>query len=162
MCIVTFINFVCRRKIEEELEGYALPRATPNKFNDWHQRSNDKVREIDISMIIPTPTTSENNDPSNCIGRGVFGTCYKRLFQGLPVCVKICNYQSERGKQLVQNEAAVLSSLCHPFICWCWGVQTKRIHHTFMVTTLYTIDGINLSLHNLLGSPSSRSIAGRQ
>ena len=56
-----------------------------------------KVREIDISMIIPTPTTSENNDPSNCIGRGVFGTCYKRLFQGLPVCVKICNYQSERA-----------------------------------------------------------------
>ena len=37
------------------------------------------------------------------------------------------------------------------------GVFKQNAYHTFMVTTLYTIDGINLSLHNLLGSPSSRS-----
>ena len=87
--------------IEEELEGYALPRATPNKFNDYHQRSNDKVREIDISMIIPTPFTSENNNPSNCICRSVFGTCYKRLFQGLPVCIKYAINRVKGGSKQV-------------------------------------------------------------
>ena len=152
-------NFVYSRRIEAELDGvadrYLLPRATPDTF--YKQCWGDggkllcKVRHIEPCMLMPNPNATINQ--TNCIGNGVFGACFKHSLQGFPVCVKILNDQTEQGKISLQNEAIALLTLCHPAVCWLWGMQTKSVPY-FLVTTLYTIRGVSLTMHTLL-SPST-------
>ena len=143
--------------VEAELDALdgqrisTVPKATPNKFNKFtHIQPTviNKVREIDLEM------TSSRSEPfifcsEYCIGGGMFGDCYKHYLQGFPVCIKVFKDSSENGKILLQNEAAILSSLCHPSICWLWGMQSK-VAPFYLVLTMYTVGGVSLSLHNLL------------
>lgn len=60
------------------------------------------------------------------IGEGRFGTCTKVFLHGTIVCAKIVHTPSCRAKAAIVHEAAILSKVRHPNICFLMGIQTTQ------------------------------------
>ena len=89
------------------------------------------------------------------LGSGRFGVCKKGYLQGTAVCLKYMNCKNKADEQkLVHREACVLSRLSHPSVCYLHGIQMEGDQCTSLVMSLYVIDDIVVTVHDLLSSDS--------
>ena len=98
------------------------PIRTPNQ-------PRSRVQEIDPEML---SEPSFNEEHQECyIGRGSFGVVKLQVYRGIFVAVKELLPRSL--KEDVQSEAEILSTLCHPFLLYMFGIcTTSRPYKTIM------------------------------
>ena len=100
------------------------------------------MRRIPVELIVHT---------DEILGSGRFGTCKKGFMQGTPVCLKYMDcYDQSVEQKLIHREACVLSQLSHPSICFLHGIQVEDDKCTSLVMSLYVIDGVVVTVHDLI------------
>ena len=100
------------------------------------------MRRIPVELIVHT---------DEILGSGRFGTCKKGFMQGTPVILKYMDcYNQSVEKKLIHREACVLSQLSHPSICFLHGIQVEDDKCTSLVMSLYVIDGVVVTVHDLV------------
>jgi len=84
------------------------------------------------------------------LGRGGFGSVYSGSWLGVPVAVKCRNKLDSHSETVIEQEAAVLAKLRHPFICQFFG--TCVIGDSLAVV----MELLKYSLHDLLHTTPSK------
>ena len=81
-------------------------------------KNDSKIQEIQLDHLVPIDETSQDR----FVGRGSFGVVSVKMFHGMQVAVKQLHIRSLLED--VQQEAAILVQLCHPFLPYLFGICT--------------------------------------
>ena len=84
-----------------------------------HQKDTS-IHEIDVAML-ESPIINGKVE-ERFIGRGSFGAVKLQVYRGVHVAVK--EFFGRTLKEDVKKEAAVLASLCHPYLPYLFGICT--------------------------------------
>ena len=109
------------------------------------------VNELTKAFEIP-PAMIKDSPQSEVIGEGRFGTCTKAFLHGTLVCAKIlqsCDSPSYHTKAAILHEAAILSKVRHPPICFLAGIQTTKEPFQ-LITVFYSVNNVSLSVYDTL------------
>ena len=98
-----------------------------------------------------TPRDKEGNETTVHLGSGVFGSCQKKYYKGIPVAVKVFNNLS--SSEDVKHEAAIMAQCIHPSIPHIFGLNLMQKPH-FLVSYFYGIGSSSYTLHQALHSQS--------
>ena len=87
------------------------------------------------------------------IGEGTFGVCKTVLLHGTIACAKTLRASENSSntnvdtKAIILHEAAMLSKIRHPHICFLIGIQTTKEPFQ-LITVYYSIDGVSISVYD--------------
>ena len=98
-----------------------------------------------------SPTDTDGNIINVHLGHGVFGSCQKKYYKGIPVAVKVFNNLSSVAD--VQREASVMASCSHSSIPHVFGLNVKQKPY-FVVSYFYGIGSSSCTLYHALRSQS--------
>ena len=82
---------------------------------------------------------------SNILGQGVFAKCYIGFVGPMKLCVKVLRVSNTDN---FYKEVNILSSLCHPNVCYLFGICKQAKHHILL--SFHGIDSQSCSLHSVL------------
>ena len=82
----------------------------------------------------------------NILGQGVFGKCYIGFVGPIKACIKILRISNTDS---FYKEVNILSSLCHPNVCYLFGICEQARHH-IIVLSFHGVDSQSCSLHSVL------------
>ena len=95
-----------------------------------------KLPEIEPQLLCNPPSFAD--DESTYVGRGSFGLVRVQLYRGMLVAVK--EFLPHSTAVDVRNEAKVLSTFCHPYLPFLFGVNTA-VRPFMLVMQYHTFKG---------------------
>ena len=96
-----------------------------------------------------SPQDKDGKETTVILGSGIFGTCQKRFFKGIPVAVKVFNNLS--SSEDVNDEAAIMSLCSHPSLPHLFGLNIEEKPY-FLVSYFYGIGSSSCTLYRALHS----------
>ena len=102
-----------------------------------------KIKRSDLTDV----TDNENVSTASSFGKGVYGKCYLKMYQGHLVVAK--EFRENVTPSEVMKEANMLATLSHAGIPVVLGVDLMQRPLT-MVTLFYGLDGSNTTMKNVL------------
>ena len=119
-------------------------------FSPQGSKSCINIPEISQCQL-KAPKDNDNKDITIHLGRGVFGSCKKMYYKGIPVAVK--EYNNLSSTKDIQHEAAVMARCSHPSLPHIFGVNLTQKPY-FLVSYFYGIKNKACTLYQALHSPA--------
>lgn len=98
-----------------------------------------------------SPQDKDGNDTTIHLGCGVFGSCQKKYYKGIPVAVKV--FKDLSSSQDVKHESAIMARCVHPSIPHIFGLNVTQKPY-FLVSYFYGIRSSSCTLYRALYSKS--------
>lgn len=108
-----------RKASDDSEESHNAARSTP-AFSLADKRVDCNVPEISWNHLV-SPQDKDGNDTTIHLGCGVFGSCQKKYYKGIPVAVKV--FKDLSSSQDVKHESAIMARCVHPSIPHIFGLN---------------------------------------